>query len=270
MNSASKLLTLILILVLLTSLFTLSTKSDEVHAASKPSVPQFTVKLIDNSYDIPPSTTTIADPYTGKETTITNTGNHITDRSIEVTIENQPFTPYTDANNYRHELRYIVQFKGHFEENWRDFPSPNRRTTPSNSQYTVILASSNSMYGIPLNSLAAGSQLDFRVQAVDGYLKSLSADDVGPLGGTAFIDDVYSSWSNVKTITIHGESPVTPPTQTNFPSPSISDSYNPPQQKPWQSSYLIVILVTVCILTIPIAIITYINKQRKNRFLNDE
>jgi len=269
MNSANKTLTQTLTILLLSSLLVLTIHSTDAHAISTPSVPQFTVKLVDNSYDVPPTTTTIVDPYTGKETTITNPSNHITDRSIEVTIENQPFTPYTDANNYRHELRYIVQFKGHFEENWRDFPSPNKRITPSNSQYTVILASSNSMYGIPLNSLATGSQLDFRVQAVDGYLKSLSTDDVGPLGGTVFIDDVYSSWSNVKTITIHGESLVTPPTQTNFPSPSISDSYNPPQQNLWQSQ-LIVILVTVCIIILPIAIVTYINKQRKNRFLNDE
>jgi hypothetical protein len=36
------------------------------HAQSKPSVPEFTVKLVDNSYDVPPTQTT--DPYTGTKT----------------------------------------------------------------------------------------------------------------------------------------------------------------------------------------------------------
>ncbi|MCL1977393.1 MAG: hypothetical protein FWG55_04720, partial [Candidatus Bathyarchaeota archaeon] len=43
--------------------------SVSAQAGYKPSAPQFTVKLIDNSYDVPPSTTTTVDQYTGKETT---------------------------------------------------------------------------------------------------------------------------------------------------------------------------------------------------------
>ena len=56
----------------------------------KPSVPEFTLKYIDNSYDVPPSTTTTIDQYTGKEIVTTTPGYHVENKSIEITITNQP------------------------------------------------------------------------------------------------------------------------------------------------------------------------------------
>ncbi|MCJ7763000.1 hypothetical protein MUP38_06065, partial [Candidatus Bathyarchaeota archaeon] len=44
---------------------------------TKPSVPEFTVKLADHSYDVPPSTTATTDPYTGKQTVTTQPGYHV-------------------------------------------------------------------------------------------------------------------------------------------------------------------------------------------------
>ena len=62
--SVNKFLPLLLIVLLLLNLLPLSVIPTNVQAASKPSVPQFTVKFIDNSYDLPPKYTT--NPYTGE------------------------------------------------------------------------------------------------------------------------------------------------------------------------------------------------------------
>jgi hypothetical protein len=237
MGLANKFLALTFSFLVLSCLVMFSTSFSNVYAVDKPDVPQFSVKIIDNSYNIPPSTTTTVDPYTGKETTYTNSGNQVTDRSIEFTIKNQPFTPYKDANNYRHVLRYRIQFKGHYEEDWKDLLNSNWRIIPSDTEYTVVTSTSDSIYAININSLAVGSQLDFRVQAVDGYLKPLSTDHGGPLG-EAFIDDLTSSWSNINTVTIPGKSSSSSPSQTNPPTnpPATSDNNRPQQSEQNQLS----------------------------------
>ncbi len=80
----NKLAGLILILILATSSLML------VHFsyASTPSVPEFTVQIAAHPYDVPPTTTTIIDPYTGKETVTTHAGYHVENKSIEVRIKN--------------------------------------------------------------------------------------------------------------------------------------------------------------------------------------
>ena len=76
-----------------------------------PTVPQFKVKYVDNSYDVLP--TYGIDPYTG-QTIITGSGSQVDNRTIEVTIKNPPFTPYTDSNNLPIQLYHDVRSKGHF------------------------------------------------------------------------------------------------------------------------------------------------------------
>jgi len=119
MNCPNRALTLTFIVLLLASLFTLPTSSVAAQAGYQPSVPQFTVKLIDNSYDVPPSSYTVIDQYTGQETTKTFPGSHVIDRSIEVMVKNQPFTSYTNTSGHAIELYYIIQVKGHYGEGWR-------------------------------------------------------------------------------------------------------------------------------------------------------
>ena len=75
---------------------------------TKPSVPQFSVKIVGNYYYVPPSNTTSVDQFTGKETTITTPEYYKNEREIVVTIKNQPFTPYTDTDGKEYELYYIV------------------------------------------------------------------------------------------------------------------------------------------------------------------
>lgn len=56
---------------------------------TKPSVPEFTVKLVDSSYDVP--TTYSIDPYTGQN--VTHAGSHVESRTLDVKIKNQPLPP---------------------------------------------------------------------------------------------------------------------------------------------------------------------------------
>ncbi|MCL2134755.1 MAG: hypothetical protein FWH37_04270 [Candidatus Bathyarchaeota archaeon] len=248
MNYTSKSLILILVILSLSSLIVISVKSIEVCAASKPSVPQFTVKFIDKSYDVPPTQT--IDPYTGE--TITHPGYHVNNCWIEVTIKNQPFTPHTNSDGHVCNVHYSVQIKGHFEENWQSTAAHIEQT---DSQYTVISHP---------NNYADGSQLDFRVQAAIGYI--IEEERVPPSPPDRhFIAEVVGDWSNIQTVTTHSGSSTVSPSQTaNSSDSSATDPNNPPQQTPFPS-YLIIILVAVCIILIPIAIVTYLNKQRKTQ-----
>ncbi|MDR2204515.1 MAG: hypothetical protein LBE76_09555 [Nitrososphaerota archaeon] len=220
---------------------------------STPSVPQFSVTFIDKSYNAPPTQTT--DPYTGIITT--KPGHIVKDMRIEVSIKNQRFTPYTDALGRECNLYYRVEVKGHFEENnwhafyhhyYNNYADSVSFVSPSNSEYTVI--SSDTLYD-------ESSRLDFRVRAFTGYwVEPTMGDHLIGIHDPRLAEAETSNWSNIQTITVvyEGSSP-------SSSSPS-SDTTNPPQQNPWKYQ-LITIIVTACIVIIPIAIATYINKQKK-------
>ena len=84
---------LLLVLVLATS--SIIIVKPAFAESPKPSVPEFSLKYIDLSYDVPP--TYGIDQYTGK-TVITQDGYRVDNRSIQFTIKNQPFTPYMDSS----------------------------------------------------------------------------------------------------------------------------------------------------------------------------
>ena len=88
-----KIATLLVVLILTVS--SLIMAKPACASTPKPSVPEFTLKYVDHSYDVPPTYST--DPYTGK-TVMTQAGYHVENKSIEVTIKNQPFTNYKDAS----------------------------------------------------------------------------------------------------------------------------------------------------------------------------
>ncbi|MCL1977366.1 MAG: hypothetical protein FWG55_04575 [Candidatus Bathyarchaeota archaeon] len=211
------------------SLLALTVAPAIAQAGFKPSVPQFTVKLIDNSHDIPPSTTTSTNPYTGEETTDTNSGRHVVDKNIEITIKNQPFTPYKDADGYEHTLVYQVEFKGRFEDEqgWKLVTT----TGQSDSQYTTITVPQYNlrMLNVDINSLPTGSQLDFRVNAITRYDKPRPFTDGDMFFGYESVVDTSSGWSGVQTITISDKSQSSPLSQTTTLPPVNSDGNSQPQ-----------------------------------------
>ncbi len=188
MNNASKLFTLILILIIAVpslSLMIIKPVSAEI---SKPSVPEFSAKIIDYSDA----------------------------KAIELTIKNQPFESYTD-NDQTISLYYNVHFKLQDSDSWTAmyycgdvFPThsnsditlvyPLQLTQNDNSNYYLLKEKGGHYY--LLSQIPFDGQIDFRVQAMEGVLTSASFT-----GQT-------SDWTNVQTLTIQGPSASSNPTPT--------------------------------------------------------
>jgi hypothetical protein len=194
-----------------------------VCSISKPFVPEFTVKVTDNSYDIPP--TYSIDPYTGANV-ITEDGYHAQNITIEITIENQAFTPYADANGNTFQLYYNVRWKGHYEEGWHNFTDGYYRTA-SNSRFTTFtketLENPNApttvvIFGLSdnngINSGATqilngvtnnGGEVDFQVQALIGYYTTHESPP-DPVFGRTYEYKIFtgesSGWSDTQTVTV--------------------------------------------------------------------
>jgi hypothetical protein len=100
-----------LILILATSNI-MWIESASAQAISKPSIPEFSLKYVDHSYDVP--TTYGIDPYTGK-TIITQEGYRVQNNSVEVIIKNQAFTSYRNENGSVIWLYYRIVSKGHLK-----------------------------------------------------------------------------------------------------------------------------------------------------------
>jgi len=174
--------------------------------AANPATPEFSVAYVDHSYDVPVTHWTTTDPYTGEQIIHSSGGEHVDNRTIDITISNQPFTPYKDASNNTVYLYYDIRSKGHFE-NWNgdsDLGSHSQSgIQATTSAYTVV--SLNIQYW----SVPQGGQIDFQVKAITGYTVYNSQSC-----GTEYQTRVGDSgWSTTKTVTIGT------PTQANTPQP---------------------------------------------------
>ena len=130
-----------------------------------PSVPEFTVKFVAYPYDVPDKTVTTIDQYTGKETVTTIPGYHVENKSIEIVVKNQLFTPYIDGG---HEINlfYGVQVKGHYGDDWTSVGGISSNLgQESNVQYD----SEYTVFSIDPTQYPSDAVLDFRVQALIGY-----------------------------------------------------------------------------------------------------
>jgi len=171
-----------------------------VHA--KPTVPDFTVNIVSHPYYESPIYE--IDPYTGENVTI-QSGYHVENKSIEITIINQPFAPYNDTEGNLVNLFYNVRFKGHFGEEWdweelypykpvRNGISGTYHQNPpqSSSEYTVI--------SFPVE-YPDGALVDFQVQKLEGFYTIWS-----PFPGTNIktwkFTGELSDFSEIQTLTI--------------------------------------------------------------------
>ncbi len=172
-------------------------------SAPKPSIPEFTIDIVDNSYDVPVTYTYEIDRFTGEERRISHGGYHVENKSIVFTIKNQPFTPYRTADGNITFLAYDVRVKGHYEEAWTNVDHIN----PSNGEYTTksyTLGENSDIY--MLRDASSGGEVDFQVQTLIGY--SYEVDDVySRLFYQYFSPEKHfvgekSNWSNTQTIKI--------------------------------------------------------------------
>jgi hypothetical protein len=206
--------TLLLIVILTVSSLIVVKAVPALASIPKPSVPDFTLKLVDAAYDVPDN------------------------RSIELVIKNQPFTPVLVQKgtfNGTASFYYNVRVKEHFEENWITLYSAvgDPFPTQSSSDNTVMTfqlayVSSESGYSLGsstrfsiLSGLPSNAQIDFQVQALIGCV----ARDYNPrvtyqldMFQWVFVGET-SGWSNTQTLTVPVSAPSPAPTLTPTPAP---------------------------------------------------
>jgi hypothetical protein len=184
-------------------------------AESTPSVPQFSIQVVDYSYDVP--TTYYTDSFNGKQITIP--GYHVNDIRIEGKIKNQHFTPYTIPNPNSTSNRdkylnidfyYSIRYKGHFGDDWRQlYGTRDVAFLMQNydSEYTNFTATRGNAI-----EFREGDVVDFQVKAVIGYETwgFVATFPYRILNGEA------SGWSDTQTITI-GESQTSTPSVPELP-----------------------------------------------------
>jgi hypothetical protein len=228
-----------LFIALLASAVATSIKPALAQSTQKPSTPEFTVQLVSHAYDVPSSTTSSVDPYTGKENVVTYPGYHVENRSIEIKISNQPFAPYTDANGNDVGIYYDVRVKGHFSDDWKDLYSPYESPTrdgPSGS-YEKSPAQSDSQYTILSLSpdYPTDAKVDFQVQAFEGYYSQYWPYMAIPVYIWVF-NGTFSVWSQTQTITIHwNASASTTDTTPNQPTPILTEATTAPNSTPYST-----------------------------------
>ncbi len=232
MRNTSKTLALLLTLTIILSGLTLLT-TKPANAQTVPSVPEFTAKLVIQSYDTPATTPTYTiDPYSGEQKQVYpgSPSYHVENKWIELAIKNQPFTPYNDSEGRQVSLYYNIRYKGHFGSDWSYDPfKPDGVSsksyggidmtylvpyTPSNSEYTKIT------YNLGTSGIPTYGELDFQVQTQIGYIQtSGNAYTQRVFGATYNFIGESSSWSPTQTVSTTETSD---PSQTAIMSPTSS------------------------------------------------
>lgn len=217
MKRSNKSLTLLLIAAIVaSSLLFIQLAS----AQSTPTVTDFTLQYVDNSYDTPPTTTSTKDPYTGEVTTQTHPGSHIENKTVIATIRNPSGATY-----------YNFRWKGYYDDVWHYYPfsPPSGNNTyglwdtfsvpfpASTSTYTVL-----SLYFLQQASITTGGKIDIQVQVLYGDFRAEPYVHAGWVGGPTY--DFYfegqaGDWSSTQTVTYGKASPS--PTVPEFPTIAI-------------------------------------------------
>jgi hypothetical protein len=211
MGKISKTFAILLTLIITMSCLTLLTvKPANAQTIPKPSVPEFILKFVDASYDVPITYTT--DPYTGQN--ITHQGYHVNNTILLIAIQNQPLVYQFNGNESfgSESFYYNIQVKGHYAENWTqlylndELPMPNVSSTQTSLTLGVLGESGLNINLIGITVPFDGKE-DFRVQAMIGYFHKIAV----PFSGWVF-DGQTSDWSTTQTIAI--------PTSLSSPNPT--------------------------------------------------
>jgi|YelNatPaOPRAMG01_1025707.scaffolds.fasta_scaffold08947_6 hypothetical protein len=240
MAAMGKYLSLCLVAILAVSSLLMVMPSN-AQTIPKPSVPEFTLKYVDNSYDVPPTTSTTTDPYTGKQTTTTQAGYRIYNQSIYVVIKNQPFVPYNDNDGHYINLAYTIRWKGHYSDSWNNLPN---RTdyygvdgywSPYDGNTTIVFGLNHkenpiNIHGLNrdfdydyfLGGVSANGTVDFQIQAFIGYSELVPKQPtiLYPNDYYLVVTGQLSDWSNIESITIPDGSISTSTSPTSNPTPT--------------------------------------------------
>jgi hypothetical protein len=277
----AKIFQLLLVLVLTASISLIASLAYTHAQTSAPTVPQFTLQFINGSYYVPPVYGT--NPYTG-QTTITRYGYEVNNKTIEMTIYNQPFTPSTSGNQ-TNQLYYNIRVKGHYENvtSDSDVGSFGQRGLAASSSSNTVVTFNVQNWGIP-----DGGQVDFQVQAFIGY----TYYNEGECYTANIVTVGESNWSNIQTMTFNNgtatltstspalPTPIPTPTATPYsyttvtappvqnPTPTPTATAIPPNEQKgvlpgfdWEQTALVVMAFVIAVLVVALIIVTYLKRS---------
>ncbi|MCW4029726.1 MAG: hypothetical protein NWE92_08790 [Candidatus Bathyarchaeota archaeon] len=237
----------VLLILLLSGCFLLMLETPRLAQAQiSPDVPQFSLKINDQSYDVEPRSTT--DPFTGEQVKISD-GFHVDKKFIDLIIENpDTHSFYSVVNESVVKLYYNIRVKTNLDDNWRSDTNSSSNLAPTEeSNYTIVPFGYGSQnlggFRIWLGDLAPGTTVDFQVRAIDGFYTKTTEED--PICWrltefNVFHETGHSGWSETQTITIP-ETPTATPTE---PAATSSNIIGAPSTLP----VLAVVGVTVAVL----------------------
>lgn len=270
----SKRAALLFIVILTVSSLIVVKAAPALASIPKPSVPEFTLKFVDRSYDVPP--TYSIDPYTGEN--MTHLGDHVKRVTLEMTIKNQLFTPYYDADSgWNISFYYNIRIKGYYSEDWIELYRPSDGyPIQSDAEYTVISLGTLGENGLSLATNAkmidvpSGGKVDFQVEAMIGYVSRVynpNATGMFDMYPWRFTGET-SGWSNAQTLTVSssgqsfsGSPSPTSPDQTTESTPSQTTD-STPQGTPQILESVAILGAIVAILVVVAVLLVYFDKRK--------
>lgn len=242
-------------------------------SSNKPPAPEFTLQTVAYPYDVPPTTTSTTDPYTGKITTTTIPGYHVENKTIEAVIKNN------GASNYN------FRYKGHYTDKWSYYPfEPNDYSVAdgfgvpyqaSASEHTIV-----TLRFLPENIPADGS-VDIQVQGLFGTYDAIPYGHAVFVGGLTYdfiFNGTASDWSDTQTITIGATassstsdtspstSPSTSPDSSTSPSQESASPTTPDHsvnETPLETTLYGIAVTTAIVLTVSLSLLVYVKKRRR-------
>jgi hypothetical protein len=225
------------------------------------------VQYTDHSYDVPATYGT--DPYTG-QTIMTNGGYHVDNRTIDVTIRNQPFTPYPDpASGQTVNLYYNVRSKGHFEDWTNANGGRGQSGLQASTSGTTVVSFNVENWNVP-----QGGQIDFEVQAVLSYTNTTYSGSCFTGSQTILVGQ--SDWSNAQTVTVGNPTPSSTLSPYSTPNPTFNPYFPTPTNSPpnptttpnqpktitgvlfganWEQTILVIMAVVIAVLVVVLVVV---------------
>ena len=258
MNRISKSFAVFTILIItISSPSLLTVKPATAQSIPKPAVPQFSIQVVDHSYDVPPTNT--IDPYSGKQ--IINPGYHVNDIKVEGKIKNQPFTPYGNIDFY-----YNISYRGHFAGEWRKLFGSEDVDFLKQSYGSEYTSFNISRYNAI--ELHEGDQIDVRIEAIIGS-ETWGFASAWPY---RILNGEVSGWSDTLTVTVSTDitstntyattidgttyPTLTTPPAVSTPTPSPATSEPTPTPSVPEFSWLMILPLFLSILSIAVLIRT--------------
>ena len=247
MGRIGKTFALILSLIIVTSCLTFMTvRPTSAQAIPKPSVPEYNLRFEDKSFyasiNYPPNP---QDPVVLKD-----------NRSIIISIKNQPFTSYMTDNGSAVDLYYNLRWKIEGHDYWTLIDN----ILANKGNYTILIF--NSTQGFSMGGVEGLYDYDSRIDPIINHSFSIQLQAF--IGINVFDPDYFfmwrlvnmeeSGWSNIQTI-IPTKATATPTPNTSDFNPSISSSLTPtPSPTVPECSWLVILPLLLSMFTVAVVL----------------